>query len=390
MRRARPASARVLVEIDTRHNLYHYFNMLTSNALHELEKLLGPDRFSTRPEDLLLYSYDGTGQSYPPEAVAWPQNTAQVAGLVNLAREYSFPVVPRGSASGLTGGALPVQGGVVSVMTGLDRIVEIDTVNMVAEVEPGVITADFQAAVEKEGLFYPPDPASREFSTLGGNAAENAGGTRAVKYGVTRDYILGLEVVLGTGEVVRTGVRTNKGVVGYDLTRLLVGSEGTLGIITRLFLRLLPMPEATETLSALFKDLSDAAHAVAQVTKARIIPATMEFMDRASLDCVNAYAEIDLDLDAGALLLVETDGRPDSARAELQAVAEICRGCGAITVIQARTRPEAEAMWRVRRAISPALFKVASGKMNEDIVVPRSRIPDMITRIEEIGSRLGV
>ncbi len=363
------------------------FSMLSSDALHQLQKLLGPDHFSIRSEDLLLHSYDGTGKSHPPQAVAWPQNPSQVAGVVNLAREYSFPVVPRGAATGMTGGALPVKGGLVLVMTGFDRIIEIDTPNMMAEVEPGVITADFQQAVEKEGLFYPPDPASREFSTLGGNAAENAGGTRAVKYGVTRDYILGLEVVLGTGEVVRTGVRTNKGVVGYDLTRILVGSEGTLGIITRLFLRLLPKPEVTETLSALFKDLYDAAKAVARVTEARIIPSTMEFMDRASLDCVNAYSEIDLDPEAGALLLVETDGQPESARAELQAVAEICRQSGALTVSQARSRSEAEAMWRVRRAISPALYKVASGKMNEDIVVPRSRIPDMITRVEEIGSR---
>ncbi|MBW2142529.1 MAG: FAD-binding protein, partial [Deltaproteobacteria bacterium] len=254
-------------------------------------------------------------------------------------------------------------------------------------------------AVEKERLFYPPDPASREFSTLGGNAAENAGGTRAVKYGVTRDYILGLEVVLGTGEIIKTGVRTAKGVTGYDLTRLMVGSEGTLGIITRLTMRLIPKPEAKETVLAFFNEISQAAETVAAITSARIetvaaitsariVPATLEFMDRASLDCVKEYAGMEVDPEAGAFLLIETDGPASQAETEAETVAELCRENGALTVHKAKDAQEAEVMWEGRRAISPALFKVSSGKLNEDIVVPRSLIPpDMIARLEDIAHR---
>ncbi|MBW2062548.1 MAG: FAD-binding protein [Deltaproteobacteria bacterium] len=364
--------------------------MLDRKLYRRLEEILGPENISARVEDLHLYAYDGTGQVHLPEAVAWPGTTAQVAALVTLAAEHGLPVVARGAGSGMTGGALPIAGGVVCVMTRFNRIIKIDTVNLTAVVEPGVITADFQAAVEKEGLFYPPDPASREFSTLGGNAAENAGGTRAVKYGVTRDYILGLEVVLGTGEIIQTGVQTPKGVVGYDLTRLLVGSEGTLGIITRLTMRLLPRPEAKETMLAFFARLSGAAETVAAITAARIIPSTLEFMDRASLDCVKDYASMEVDPRAGAMLLIETDGPLDQARAEAHTITDLCQKHGAQIVRQAKNSAEAEAMWQARRAISPALAKVATGKLNEDIVVPRSLIPDMIARLEDIGRHHGL
>ncbi|MEW6266702.1 MAG: FAD-linked oxidase C-terminal domain-containing protein [Thermodesulfobacteriota bacterium] len=363
--------------------------MMNEAAKRRFEAILGPDYFSTRLEDLVLFSSDGTNQrGYRPDGVARPADTAEVAALVRTAREFKIPIIPRGAGSGLSGGALPVAGGLVVVMTRFNRILEIDADNLVAEVEPGVVTSDFQAAVEARGLFFPPDPASREFSTLGGNAAENAGGTRAVKYGVTRDYILGLEAVIGTGEIVRAGVRTAKGVVGYDLTRLLVGSEGTLGVITKLTLKLLPAPEARETLIAYYADMADAGRTVAALTAARIIPATLEFMDRASINCAEDYLGLGLDRNAGALLLIETDGPREQARLEAERAARLCRENSAHPVRLAETKAEAEAMWRARRALSPALFRAASGKFNEDIVVPRSLIPEMIARVEAIAREL--
>lgn len=353
--------------------------------------LLGPQYFSTRPEDLVLYASDGTNRpEFLPEAVARPETTAEVAAVVKVARKYKIPVVPRGAGSGLSGGALPIAGGLVVVMSRFNRILEIDANNLMAIVEPGVLTSRFQAAVEAQGLFYPPDPASREFSSLGGNAAENAGGTRAVKYGVTRDYILGLDVVIGTGEVIPAGVRTAKGVVGYDLTRMIVGSEGTLGIITRLLVRLLPAPEARETVAAYYDDMAAAARTVAALTAARIVPATLEFMDRASINCVEDYKPFGLDRTAGAMLLIETDGSKIQAKAEAEIAAQVCRESGARQVKWAATPAEAEQIWQARRAISPALFRVASGKANEDVVVPRSLIPEMLERMEAIGRKHGL
>ena len=356
-----------------------------------MKEILGPDYFSTRTEDLVLYGSDATNNPDPrPEGVALPGSAEEIAAVVRVAREYGFPVVPRGAGSGLTGGALPTMGGIVVAMTRLNRIIEIDADNLVAVAEPGVINADLQKAVEEKGLFYPPDPASREFSSLGGNAAENAGGTRAVKYGVTRDYILGLEAVLGTGEIVQTGVRTVKGVVGYDLTRLLVGSEGTLGIIPKLILRLLPAPEARETVLAEYADLAAAAESVAALTKAKVVPATMEFMDRASIQCVAEYLGMDLGGDMGAMLLIETDGPAAQARIEAETAVRICRETGASRVKIAASRAEADKLWMARRSVSPALYKLATGKASEDIVVPRSLIPEMIRRMEKIGPKHGV
>jgi glycolate oxidase len=365
--------------------------MLQPEIKREFEKLLDRDSFSTRPEDLVLYGSDATNDSRTrPDAVAWPRTEDEVARLVRLARRHGVPVIPRGTGSGLTGGALPVAGGIIVVMTRFNRIIEIDAGNLVAEVEPGVITGRLQAEAEKYGLFYPPDPASRDYCTLGGNVAENAGGTRAVKYGVTRDYVLGLTAVIGTGEIVKTGVRTAKGVVGYDLTRLLVGSEGTLGIITHLILRLLPKPETAETVVAYFKDLTDVAKTVAALTAAKVVPATLEFMDQASIACVEQYLHMGLDVTAGGLLLIETDGPAAQAKAEAEIVTNFCERNGAISVRRAENQAEAGVMWRARRVLASATYRVASGKMNEDIVVPRSRIPEMIERTAQVSSKFGL
>jgi glycolate oxidase len=354
---------------------------------HALTALVGADNFCDSHEERLCYAYDATREQYLPEAVVFPGTVQEVSAIMRLANTHRLPVVPRGAGSGMTGGALPVAGGLVMVMSRFDRIHGIDTDNLVAEVEPAVITARFQDAVEAKGLFYPPDPASLAFSSIGGNIAENSGGMRAVKYGVTRDYVRGLEVVLPNGEIVHTGSACAKDVVGYDLTTLFVGSEGTLGIITRATLRLLPRPEAKQTLTAAFDSMDAAAQTVSAIIGRGIIPTTLEFLDGASLRAVEAYAKIGLPATAEALLLIEVDGDADAIDRPMQRVRRVCEEKGALEVILAREKAEQEALWEARRAVSPALRSISRFKMNEDIVVPRSRIPEMIHRIRTTARR---
>jgi glycolate oxidase len=359
-------------------------------SIEKLQAIVGQDHCSTAREDLACYAYDATAETYWPDAVVFPKQTAEVAAVLRLANQEGFYIVPRGSGSGMTGGALAVQGGVVMVMTRFNRILAIDTENMIARAEPGVITRDLHAAVERLRLFYPPDPSSSDFSTLGGNLAECAGGPRAVKYGVTRDYVLGLEVVLPTGEIIHTGVQTAKGVVGYDLTRLMVGSEGTLGVITQMTLRLLPLPEAVGTLSAIFDRMETAAETVVEIFRSGIVPRSMEFMDNASLRCVERYLKIGLPETAGALLLIDVDGRQAEITHELERIQQICRTLGALKAERATSPAEAADLWRARKAISPALFQEGRDKINEDIVVPRNQIPAMIRKIEAIQQATGL
>ena len=286
----------------------------------------------------------------------------------------------------MTGGALAVNGGLVLALSRLNRILEIDTENLIAVVEPGVITGDLQREAEKVGLFYPPDPSSLKFSTIGGNVAECAGGARAVKYGVTKDYVTGLEVALPTGGIIRTGVRTRKGVVGYDLTKLFVGSEGTLGIITRIILKLLPLPEARKTLLAVFDRLDTAMQTVSGIISARIIPAALEFMDQTAISCVEDYLRLGLPREAGALLLIEVDGRKEAVEAEADTICQLCKKMGARDIRTAGDESETALLWQARRAVSPALFKLKPHKISEDIVVPRSRIAEMVSRAKAIGT----
>ena len=344
---------------------------------------------TTAEEDLLCYAYDATNRHYRPDAVAFPANTDEVSDILKLANEYHFIVVPRGAGTGMTGGALAVKGGLVLVMTRFSRILTIDTDNLVAEVEPGVVTGHFQEAVEEKGLFYPPDPSSATFSTLGGNVAECAGGPRAVKYGVTRDYVLGLEVVLPTGEIIRTGVHTAKGVVGYDLTRLIVGSEGTLGVITKIVLRLFPLPEVVRTLSVVFDQINDAAKAVSEIIRSGVVPRTVEYMDHAAIRCFEDYQGTGLPTDAGAMLLIEVDGSRSAVETDIRDLTDICKDRGA-QVRVAGSEQEAKDLWKARQAISPALFKFGPDKINEDIVVPRNRIPDMVEWIDDLRTRTGL
>ncbi len=363
---------------------------LTDKTFKKLRHIVGKAYCSRDKEDLACYAYDATARIYFPDAVLFPKDTKEISAILSLANEDGFYVIPRGSGSGMTGGSLAVNGGVIVVMSRLNRILEIDMDNLVAHVEPGVLTGHLHQAVEKKGLFYPPDPSSSEFSTLGGNLAECAGGPRAVKYGVTRDYVLGLEAVLPTGEPIRTGVQTAKGVVGYDLTRLLIGSEGTLGIITRMTLRLIPLPEAVRAMTAVFDTLETAAETVSKVIRSGIIPRTIEFMDNASIRCVERYLKIDLPIDAEALLLIEVDGKVDEANILINQLKTMCMNQGATGVRVAETKAEVANLWKARKAISPALFQYGPDKINEDIVVPRSKIPDIVRKINVLKKQTGL
>ena len=355
-----------------------------------LEKIVGPQHISDRDTDLQCYSYDATQISVRPEAVIFPESTSEISRIMVLANRHRFPVVPRGAGSGFSGGSVPIQGGLVLVLLRLNRIKKIDTNNFLAVVEPGVITKEFQQAVEALRLFYPPDPSSLAFSSLGGNVAECAGGGRAVKYGVTRDYVLGLEVVLPTGEIIKTGVRTAKGVVGYDLTRLLIGSEGTLGVITEITVKLLTKPESTKTILAFFDRLALATQAVVELFQSGVLPSILELMDQPSIKVVEEYLHLGLPTKAQALLLIEIDGREESISSQAESILQTLERLEATGIRMASSAQEADELWKARRAISPALFRLKPNKINEDIVVPRDKIPEAIERFQEIGSRLGL
>ncbi len=363
--------------------------MLQENVKKELKRIVGEANFSSSKEDLVCYSYDATNRGFLPDAVLFPINASEISLVLKMANSERFPVVPRGAGTGFSGGSLPVEGGVVISTERMKRIIEIDAENLIATVEPGVILWEFQQEVEAIGLFYPPDPTSLRFSTIGGNIAECAGGPRAVKYGVTRDYVLCLEAVLPTGEIITTGVKTAKGVVGYDLTRLIVGSEGTLGIVTKAVLRLIPLPETTKTLLAGFADLERAARATAGIIAAKIIPSTLEVMDGSSIKCVSEFEDIGFP-QAGSLLLIEVDGKRESVLKEAEQIKAICLSSGAESVREAEDKNEVKNLWKARRAISASLFRLKPDKINEDVVVPRSRVTELVRGIEEISRKRGI
>ncbi|MDA3832871.1 MAG: FAD-binding protein, partial [Spirochaetales bacterium] len=359
--------------------------MLTSKSLKGLRRIVGPSWVLTDKADRICYSYDATQRQYLPDAVVHPGSVEEISQIMQLANQHGFPVFPRGAGSGYTGGSLPVGGGIVLGMTRLDQILEIDEENMVATVEPGVVTEDFQKAVELVGLFYPPDPASLKFSTLGGNVAECAGGPRCVKYGVTKDYIIGMEIVTPQGDIIVTGGQNMKGVVNYDLTKLFCGSEGTLAIITKLVIKLLPLPEAKKTMLVLFDSIDGAAQAVSAIIRGKIIPATLEFMDSRSLDCLRRSTGLDVPEDAQAVLIIEVDGDLEFLDKQAETISRIVQPLGVVETRIAETPEESEALWEMRRAISGALRQVRPVNLNEDICVPRSKVPEMIRIINRIA-----
>ncbi len=338
-----------------------------------------------------IYGPDGTKKGAPADLVVLPATAYEVSQLAKLCNDERVPIVARGAGTGYTGGAVPTHGGVVLSLERMNRILEIDQINLLARVQPNVITGDLQDAVEKVGLFYPPDPASLRQSALGGNVAECAGGPRAFKYGTTKRYVLALEAVLASGKIIHTGSKAVKNVVGYDLTQLLVGSEGTLAIITEITLRLIPKPPAHATLLAEFADVTDAVGAVTLLIRRRVVPAAVELVDAASLKALAEHAGRPMATPGtGAVLIVEVDGSPESVDSEILLVEEACRAAKAIALKRAATEAEREDIWHLRRELSPALKKISTIKLNNDVVVPRGRIPELFALVKEIEQESGL
>ena len=364
---------------------------MDKNILAQFEKITGKDGVLTTPEDLAVYGYDGTFEDHRPDVVVLPRTTEQVSRIVIQAASERIPVVTRGMGSGLAAASVPFQGGIVLAMTRMNHILEIDLANAIAHVEAGVVTADLQTAVEEFGLFYPPDPSSLRHSTIGGNIACNAGGPRCLKYGVTGDYVLGLTIVLADGRVIHTGGKLIKDVVGYDLTALFTGSEGTLGVVTEALLRLTAKPKFARTALVEYALLEDASRTVNAILSAGIVPATMELMDETALACIEEALHLGLPLDVEATLLIETDGADEaSVLREIEAIAIICKETGARRVKVAKDELERANLWQARRSVSPALARKAPNKLGEDITVPRSTIPLAIRRLKAISAKYGL
>jgi len=351
----------------------------------DLKNIL-PGKVLTDIEDLVCYSFDAAMKKETPLAVARPENTDEVTRIVKEAIRYHLPLVPRGGGTGMSGGSVPFQDVMVVSLEMMNRILEIDKKNMVAVVEPGVINGYLQEKLEGEGLFYPPDPSSLNFCTIGGNVAENAGGPRAVKYGVTRDYVLGLEVVLPDANVMMTGGKNYKTVSGYDLTGLMVGSEGTLGIVTKIILRVLPLPEEVLTMICLFDSIDDAADAVTKINASFVVPRTLEIIDSECIKAVESYKPCGLPQNVEAIILAEVDGESVSVKRQAETIASICEASRG-TVNIADDIYSRQKLWNARRSISPALYHLRPDKINEDIVVPRGRILELIRGIRDISLR---
>lgn len=357
----------------------------------QLEQLIGRDGVLSTPEDLAVYGYDGTFVEHRPDVVVLPRTTEQVSQVVKLAAQEKIPVVTRGMGSGLAAASVPFCEGITLSMTRMNRMIEIDDVNATVQVEAGIVTADLQTAVEKLGLFYPPDPSSIKHSTIGGNIACNAGGPRCLKYGVTGDYVLGLTVVLADGRILHSGGKLIKDVVGYDLKALFTGSEGTLGIITEALLRLVAKPKFARTALVEFSSLDDASRTVNAILSAGIVPATIELMDETAIACIEEAMHLGLPLDVEATLLIEADGMEEEAVLwEIEAVRTICHECGARKTTVAKDEAERASLWKARRSVSPALARMAPSKLGEDITVPRSAIPEAIRQLKAVSARYGL
>ncbi|MCU1807800.1 MAG: FAD-binding oxidoreductase [Bacillota bacterium] len=362
--------------------------MITEQIVERLKSIMGSEkRILLEKADLVSYSYDGSFGAYFPEIILQPVSTEETAGIVKLANELKIPVYPRGRGTSLSGGPLPVHGGMVLDFSRWTQKLIIDPEDTVAIVSPGVITADIDREAQRHGLMYPPDPSSSHVSTIGGNLAENAGGPRGLKYGVTKDYVLGLEIVTPEGDIIRTGGRTVKNVTGYDLTKLIVGSEGTLGIITEAILQLIPRPQATQTMMVIFDDIIDAGKAISAVLTSGILPSKMEIMDQASIQAVEEFQPIGLPTDVDAIILIELDGHPIAIRDESEQVKQVCLEVGAREAIIARDDESAGNLWKARKLVSPAIVRKKPTKISEDATIPRSKIPEMFRRLQEIKAK---
>ena len=359
--------------------------------INKIKSIVGTANVEETPEQLYTYTYDasfGTADStVRPGLAVSPASAEEISAVMALCNQYEVAVIPRGAGSNLSGGTLPVNDCLFILTQRMDSILEIDRDNMLARVQPGVVTAKLQRSVEEMGLFYPPDPASLNFCTIGGNLAECAGGPRGLKYGVTRDYVLGLEAVLADGRVLKTGTKTIKGVTGYDLTRLLIGSEGTLAIFTEATLRLVPKPPAQQTVLAIFDDVRGAAETVNKILLAGVIPACIEFLDKKFIACIEDYAKIGLPVDSEAVLLIEVDGQPEALDKGTKIITEVCNKSGAREIASASTSEKRDELWTARRAAFASISRLRPSILTEDIVVPRNSFADMVITAQEIAEK---
>lgn len=365
--------------------------MLDSIIVKELRGIVGETHYRDDPEALVTHSYDATPMLQSmPDGVIYPKCTVDVSEIMKICTKYRIPLIGRGSGSNLCGGTVPVQGGIVMVMHRMNELIEVDMENLTATFQPGLITAEFISHVESLGLFYPPDPSSMKISTLGGNIAECSGGLRGLKYGTTKDYVIGLEAVLPSGEIIRTGGKLMKDVAGYDLTKLLVGSEGTLAIITEATVKLIPPPKYKKTMLAMFKDIYGAARTVSKIIESRIIPATLEFLDKPTIHVVDDFAKLGLPEGMEAILLIEQDGDENVVEKDIEQIIRICHEEYADQVSVAETREEADRLLTARRSALTALARIRPTTILEDATVPRSKIAEMVLQINQIAQKYNV
>ncbi len=364
--------------------------MLAQNILDELKKIVGEENVLTSKEDMISYSFDATAAmpSVLPDVVVVPENKEQIVEIVKLAGQHKIPIITRGSGTNLSGGTIPIKNGIVLSMLKLDKIIEIDAENLTARVQPGLIIQKLNDAVAPYGLMYPPDPGTVTTATMGGSVSECSGGLRGLKYGVTKDYIMGLEVVMADGSVIRTGGKTVKNVSGYDLTKLFTGAEGTLGIITEITVKLIPAPQYRRSMLAIFDDIDKAGKTIADIISNKVIPATLEIMDNVTIRTVENYAKIGLPVEAEAILILEVDGNIEQIVInEYETVQKICKDNGAVEIKLAQSDKERDAVFAARRAALPALAQVRPTTVLEDATVPRSKIPQMLKALKEIAKK---
>ena len=347
--------------------------------------IFGAQKLLTEKEECWPYGYDNSRQHALPDAVVLAQNSEQIKQLVQLCNEYQLPLIARGRGTGTTGATVPLTGGIVVSLEQMDRIIKIDPDNRVAVVEPGATNESVQIAAGEHGFFWPPDPTSAAFCTIGGNLAYNSAGPRAVKYGTPRENILGLRAITGAGKEIRTGTYTTKGVVGYDLTRLIVGSEGNLAIITEATLKLTPLPETKRVMQAIYADIHGAASAVSAVMAQPVTPCALEFIDGQAIDMIRSYSSVDLPTNAGAMLMIEVDGPKAGIEEAVAQVKKAATNPGLLSLTSAETKEQEQALWATRKALSPAQRKIAPKKINEDVVVPVSHIPELISGLEKLA-----
>ncbi|MDE2196818.1 MAG: FAD-binding protein [Gammaproteobacteria bacterium] len=363
---------------------------LPAGFLGRLAHIVGEDDVLSDPADRWPYSYDNSRRQSQPDAVAFPVSHEEVRDSVRLCNEFNVPLLARGLGSSTTGSAVPLAGGLVLALERMNRVLRFSPEDRLMVVETGITNSATQEAAGAAGFFWGPAPTSAAYSTVGGNLACNAGGPSSVKYGTPRDNVLGLRIVTGAGEELRTGVFTSKGVMGYDLTRLIIGSEGTLAIITEATLKLTPKPEAVCTLRAVYSDMTSAAAAVSRIMAQAVTPCALEFMDHAAIRMIRSYAQTDLPRNAGAMLLIEVDGLTSQIASSVAAVEAAARGEGLVELRAAHDNQETEALWAARKALSPALRKIAPKKINEDVAVPVSRMAELISGLQQISRRYGI